>query len=169
MSDTVRVARSRQMARLPEGERPPAPRAALAMAKSKAYQAAADAPGTLRAYKADLKNFKAWCASHGFEPMPAAPETVGAYLAAAQHQAVLRTRSDVLTHFIPLALSATVSIFSVPSDGAIGSPSRQPRPQCFASYSPCESVAETMFRAAHSSLKWPNAWWPTPRRKPLKH
>jgi integrase len=83
MTDPVRAARSRQMARLPEGEKPPAPRAALAMAKSKAYQAAADAPGTLRAYKADLENFKAWCASHGFEPMPAAPETVGAYLAAA--------------------------------------------------------------------------------------
>jgi site-specific recombinase XerD len=37
------------------------------MAKSKAYQAAADAPATLRAYKAtlrayktDLENFKAW-------------------------------------------------------------------------------------------------------------
>jgi integrase len=53
------------------------------MAKSKAYQASADAPGTLRAYKADLENFKAWCVSHGFEPMPAAPETVGAYRAAA--------------------------------------------------------------------------------------
>ena len=33
--------------------------------------------------QADLENFKAWCLSHGFEPMPAAPETVGAYLAAA--------------------------------------------------------------------------------------
>jgi len=53
------------------------------MAKSKAYQAAADAPATLRAYAADLANFKAWCEAHGFEPMPASPETVGAYLAAA--------------------------------------------------------------------------------------
>ena len=53
------------------------------MAKSKAYQASADAPGTLRAYKADLENFRSWCVSHGFAPMPAAPETVGAYLAAA--------------------------------------------------------------------------------------
>jgi integrase len=83
MTDTTRIARDRQMARLPEGQKPPAPRAALALAKSKAYQASADAPGTLRAYKADLENFKAWCLSHGFEPMPAAPETVGAYLAAA--------------------------------------------------------------------------------------
>ena len=55
----------------------------MALAKSKAYQASADAPGTLRAYKADLENFKAWCSSHGFEAMPAAPVTVGAYLAAA--------------------------------------------------------------------------------------
>ena len=53
------------------------------MAKAKAYQAAADAPSTLRAYAADLANFKAWCEAHRFQPMPAAPETVGAYLAAA--------------------------------------------------------------------------------------
>ncbi len=81
--DTLRAARSRQLARLPEGQKPPPPRAALAMAKSKSYQAFADAPGTLRAYRADLENFKAWCVSHGFESMPAAPETIGAYLAAA--------------------------------------------------------------------------------------
>jgi len=83
MTDPLRAARSRQLARLPVGEKPPAPRAALAMAKSKAYQAAADAPATLRAYAADLAHFKAWCEAHDFQPMPASPETVGAYLAAA--------------------------------------------------------------------------------------
>jgi len=83
MTDPLRAARARQLARLPDGEKPPAPRAALAIAKSKAYQAAADAPATLRAYAADLAHFKAWCEAHGFEPMPASPETVGAYLAAA--------------------------------------------------------------------------------------
>jgi hypothetical protein len=36
-----------------------------------------------RAYAADLANYKAWCGRHGFEPMPATPEIVGAYLAAA--------------------------------------------------------------------------------------
>jgi len=83
MTDPVRAARARQLQRLPAGEKPPSPRAALALAKSKEYQAAADAPATLRAYAADLAHFKAWCEAHGFEPMPAAPETVGAYLAAA--------------------------------------------------------------------------------------
>ena len=83
MTDPVRAARARQLQRLSDDERPPAPRAALALARSKAYQAAADAPATLRAYTADLANFKAWCEAHGFEPMPATPETVGAYLAAA--------------------------------------------------------------------------------------
>jgi integrase len=83
MTDPLRAARSRQLARLPAGEKPPAPRAALAIAKSKAYQAAADAPATLRAYAADLAHFKVWCEAHGFRPMPASPETVGAYLAAA--------------------------------------------------------------------------------------
>jgi site-specific recombinase XerD len=83
MNDAHSAARSRQLARLGNGQKPPAPRAALALAKAKAYQSAADAPATLRAYKADLVNFKAWCEAHGFQAMPAAPETVGAYLAAA--------------------------------------------------------------------------------------
>ena len=59
------------------------PRAALALAKSQAYQDAADAPSTLRAYAADLANYGAWCSAHGFTAMPATPEVVGAYLAAA--------------------------------------------------------------------------------------
>ena len=75
-------ARSRQLARL-DGAKPPTAQAAMALARAKAYQDAADAPATLRAYAADLANFRAWCAAHGFAPMPAAPETVGAYLAAA--------------------------------------------------------------------------------------
>src|SRR5205085_5739328 len=64
-------------------EKPPTPRAAAALAKPKRYQSAADAVSTLRAYKTDLANFRSWCEAHGFAPMPAAPETVGAYLAAA--------------------------------------------------------------------------------------
>jgi integrase len=62
--------------------RPPTARAAMALAKSQAYQDAADAESTLRAYAADLANFVAWCARHGFTAMPATPEVVGAYLAA---------------------------------------------------------------------------------------
>jgi len=61
----------------------PSPRAALALAKSQAYQDAADAPATLRAYATDLANYSAWCAQHGFTAMPATPEVIGAYLAAA--------------------------------------------------------------------------------------
>jgi hypothetical protein len=57
--------------------------AAMALAKSQEYQDAADAPATIRAYKTDVTNFKAWCAKHGFVAMPPAPETVGAYIAAA--------------------------------------------------------------------------------------
>jgi hypothetical protein len=52
-------------------------------AKSQEYQDAADAPSTLRAYAGDLANFNAWCEKQGFTPVPATPEIVGAYLAAA--------------------------------------------------------------------------------------
>ena len=55
----------------------------MALAKSQVYQDAADAPATLQAYVADLANYKAWCDMHGFVAMPATPEVVGAYLAAA--------------------------------------------------------------------------------------
>ena len=82
MANPFSEARKRQLARL-GGAKPPAARAAIALAKSQAYQDAADAPSTLRAYTADLANYEAWCEKHGFEPMPATPEIVGAYLAAA--------------------------------------------------------------------------------------
>jgi integrase len=41
----------------------------------------AAAPATLRAYKADWTHYAAWCEAAGFVPVPAAPATVGAYLA----------------------------------------------------------------------------------------
>jgi integrase len=82
MPSPFSAARKRQLTRL-DGAKPPTARAAMALAKSQAYQDAADAPATLRAYTADLANYKAWCARHGFAPMPATPEVVGAYLAAA--------------------------------------------------------------------------------------
>ena len=75
-------ARKRQLARL-DGAKPPTARAAIAMAKSQAYQDAADAPATLRAYVSDLANYDAWCSANGLTPTPATPEVVGAYLAAA--------------------------------------------------------------------------------------
>jgi integrase len=82
MVDPVTEARKRQIAR-PGGARPPSARKAMALARSKAYQDGADAEATLRAYATDVTNFEAWCAKHGFTAMPATPETVGAYLAAA--------------------------------------------------------------------------------------
>ena len=82
MVDSLIEARKRQLMRL-GGTKPPAPRAAMALARSQAYQDAADAPSTLKAYAADLAHYKAWCDRHGFVAMPAAPEVVGAYLAAA--------------------------------------------------------------------------------------
>jgi integrase len=61
------------------------------MAKAQAYQDAADAPATLRAYAADLENFKAWCARSGLTALPATPEVVGAYLAAAGEGYAMQT------------------------------------------------------------------------------
>ena len=46
------------------------------------YVAAARAPNTLRGYRADWRDFTAWCEQHGLEALPAAPETVALYLTA---------------------------------------------------------------------------------------
>ncbi len=54
-------------------------RAALDAAQALGRKAAA--PATLLATKADWSHYAAWCAVHGFVPVPAEPVTVGAYLA----------------------------------------------------------------------------------------
>jgi integrase len=46
------------------------------------YALASKAPSTLRAYQADWRHFAAWCERRGDTPLPAAPATVAAYLAA---------------------------------------------------------------------------------------
>jgi integrase len=71
--------------------KPPSARAAMAMAKAQAYQDAADAPATLRAYASDLKNYEVWCARHALVALPATPEVVGAYLAAAGEGYAMQT------------------------------------------------------------------------------
>lgn len=75
----------------PTRPNPLSARAAMAMAKSKTYQDAADAPATLRAYASDLKNYEAWCVRHGMGSLPATPEVVGAYLAAAGEGYAMQT------------------------------------------------------------------------------
>src|SRR6266508_3464152 len=46
------------------------------------YALASRAASTLRAYDADWRHFTGWCDRRGTPPLPAAPETVAAYLAA---------------------------------------------------------------------------------------
>lgn len=70
-------------------------RAHAALARAADYAHKADAANTLRAYRADWTHYAAWCDDHGFVPVPAEPETVGAYLAsmATTHKpATLRRR-----------------------------------------------------------------------------
>ena len=50
--------------------------------RARAYMRASRAENTRRAYAADWRNFTTWASSAGLQPLPAAPETVGLYLAA---------------------------------------------------------------------------------------
>ena len=59
----------------------PAPAPPLSEA-ARGYAARSSAPNTARAYTAALADFTAWCAAEGHVSLPAAPETVGSFLAA---------------------------------------------------------------------------------------
>lgn len=76
----------------------PAVHAQAAFARAVQYAEAADAPNTLRAYRSDWQAFVVWCRDAGLAPLPAAPETVGAYLAAhAETHAVATLRRRLVT------------------------------------------------------------------------
>jgi site-specific recombinase XerD len=68
--------------------------------ETRAFLAAAKAPSTRRAYRADWDHFEAWCRSHDVISLPAAPETVALYitdLAASHKPATLRRRLTVIS------------------------------------------------------------------------
>lgn len=45
------------------------------------YALKAKAANTVRAYRADWRDFVAWCEERGLQPLPASPETVALYVA----------------------------------------------------------------------------------------
>jgi integrase len=48
--------------------------------QAKEYAKASQAENTQRAYKSDLADFTRYCEAHGFDPLPASPQTVALYL-----------------------------------------------------------------------------------------
>jgi integrase len=82
------------------------PAALAALAAAMDFAAAALAPATLRAYRSDWTHFLAWCRDAGWAALPAAPQTVAAYLAslAATHKnSVLERRLAALSRAHRLA------------------------------------------------------------------
>jgi len=65
----------------PIGPADGSPRALAALADAIDFASEALAPATLRAYRADWQHFLAWCREAGWTALPAAPDTVAAYLA----------------------------------------------------------------------------------------
>ena len=59
----------------------PAAAASAAIEAARDLQRGVRAPGTERAYRSDWTHFAAFCRAAGFTPLPAAPETVAAYVA----------------------------------------------------------------------------------------
>jgi len=84
-------ARKRQLARL-NGAKPPTPRAALSLAKSKAYQDAADVPAALRAYASNRGNYKGWCE----KPMVVKLDSLPVLATAACSKTAIIEKADVV-------------------------------------------------------------------------
>ncbi len=53
------------------------------------------APKTLRSYETAWRQFQAWCSDEGYESLPAAPETVAAYLAERARQGLSRSSLSI--------------------------------------------------------------------------
>ena len=51
------------------------------LAQAREFIRASKAENTLRGYRADWRNFVAWCEGHGACPLPASPEVVASYIA----------------------------------------------------------------------------------------
>jgi len=52
-----------------------------ALDRAREFARLSKAENTLRGYRADWRDFCAWCESHALSPLPAQPETVAAYIA----------------------------------------------------------------------------------------
>jgi integrase len=63
----------------PNAEPVPSPQPSLEQVRE--YIRASKAESTLRGYSADWRDFCAWAEAHGLPPLPAAPESVAAYIA----------------------------------------------------------------------------------------
>ena len=61
---------------------PATPAQIAAMEAASGYARQSLSPGTLAGYRSDWAHFTAWCQAHGWQALPATPETVAAYLAA---------------------------------------------------------------------------------------
>jgi integrase len=107
---------------------------AAALAAAQAFAGRATAAATLRAYRADWTHFAAWSAAHGFVCVPAAPATVGAYLAslAESHApATIRRRLSALGkmhRFNDLPWNAGHGDIQGPLQGLLRSHDRPARP-----------------------------------------
>ena len=67
------------------------------------FIAAAKADATRRAYAADWRDFKFWCASHDLDALPATPENVAVYLSSlaglGRKLSTIRRRCAAIAHF----------------------------------------------------------------------
>jgi hypothetical protein len=65
-----------------------------ALDKAREFARHSKAENTLRGYRADWRDFCGWCESRDWGPLPAAPESVAAYIADCAGRLQVGTSSD---------------------------------------------------------------------------
>ncbi len=87
-----------------------------AKARVAGYARQSKAANTWKAYRADLRDFTAWCNTHGLSPLPASPEMVAAYLT---EQAATRKVATIQRRIAAISQAHTASDYDTPTAAAI--------------------------------------------------
>jgi integrase len=95
--------------------------------QAKEYAKAAQAENTQRAYKADLADFTRYCDAHGFDPLPASPQTVALYLTDLSSTKCVRSNSgEMVTASVATILRRMVAITQAHKRAGLPNPINDP-------------------------------------------
>jgi integrase len=95
--------------------------------QAKEYAKAAQAENTQRAYKSDIKDFTRYCDAHGFDPLPASPQTVALYLTDLSSTKCVRSNSgEMVAASVATILRRMVAIAQAHKRAGLSNPINDP-------------------------------------------
>jgi site-specific recombinase XerD len=102
--------------------------------QAKEYAKASQAENTQRAYKSDLTDFTRYCDAHGFDPLPASPQTVALYLTDLSSTKSVRSNSgEMVAASVATILRRMVAIAQAHKRAGLPNPVADPHVRSIAS------------------------------------